>query len=150
MLPSDTLFATALKRSGVDTPCQKCHGLGRHIYSHGSTWRGGVGTCGGVWDICDACWGSGDATQPFEDRRAIEAEWKEQLAKASLENWLGRGVMAHFYATHEDAQWVAREVIQFLDSLDRRRKNPVPVMAQGLVEVLKESLQRLIGEKSDG
>jgi len=57
---------------GVRSPCPKCTGAGRRGYPGGQTWRGGMGTTLVTWDVCDGCWGSGDADAPGVDLRAME------------------------------------------------------------------------------
>ena len=66
---------------GVDTPCQRCHGRGCYAYSHSATWRGGMGTTSSEWDVCDLCWGTGDAHRKGEDLRKWRAEFNATVAQ---------------------------------------------------------------------
>lgn len=52
--------------------CNDCKGLGVMCYGHGSTWRGGMGTAAMTYDVCDKCWGSGDAEHPWPSQREFE------------------------------------------------------------------------------
>lgn len=56
---------------GVENPCQLCGGLGKYTYGDTTTWRGGCGGQTATTDICDKCWGSGDATKPWTDLRLV-------------------------------------------------------------------------------
>lgn len=73
-----------LKWRYVEVPCPKCRGAGRRMYGHGSTWRGGVGTCSFEPDICDECWGSGEAGNPGLNLRTYEAETREAVQVRAL------------------------------------------------------------------
>ena len=81
----DESLAWALRVRGVDNPCSACMGMGVRRYSSGSTWRGGMGTASYAHDVCDQCWGSGDADKPWTNIREVEKqrrEWEaEQCAK---------------------------------------------------------------------
>lgn len=60
-------------RTGPDA-CPPCHGSGAKVYSSGATWRGGAGTTSYQRDVCDTCWGSGDAQSPNANLRDELAE----------------------------------------------------------------------------
>lgn len=86
------LRAAFLRWRGVQTPCPRCGGTGRVHYSNGSTWRGGAGGAACTWDVCDGCWGSGDATAPGSDLRAAEKGLAARIRKsaaAQLSNRVG-------------------------------------------------------------
>lgn len=139
-------FASALKRSGVETPCKACQGWGRRWYSHGSTWRGGVGTCSFEQDVCDICWGSGDAGKPFEDRRKLEESCRERLRTATLYDWLRRD-FAPVGSLDDEARWMLGELLAFLGKLERRRK-PAPTFWQVQhIDMMMGALRRLIGDE---
>ena len=77
---------------GVDTPCGKCRGMGRRAYSSGSTWRGGMGTAAFTYDVCDECWGSGDADRHGANLRDLERkrrEWEEEQCLSYLADRIG-------------------------------------------------------------
>lgn len=78
-----------LRLRGVQTPCEKCKGLGSYCYSSGSTWRGGMGTCAFTYDVCDKCWNTGDKYRIGTDIRAIEASRKNWEAEQCL-TYLGQ------------------------------------------------------------
>lgn len=52
--------------------CATCHGLGVRVYGATSTWRGGVGGSTITTDVCDHCWGSGDAHRHWQSWRQLE------------------------------------------------------------------------------
>ena len=68
--------AQILRIRGVNSPCDTCAGYGWRQYSHGSTWRGGMGTAAFCADVCDQCWGSGDANRQGMNLRLMEAKRK--------------------------------------------------------------------------
>lgn len=71
----DNRFRALLDWRGVTVPCPICTGSGRRGYANTATWRGGAGGQMMTDDVCDACWGSGDADRPGVDlRRALKAE----------------------------------------------------------------------------
>lgn len=56
---------------GVQTPCPGCSGLGVKLYGSTATWRGGIGGAAMTNDVCDECWGSGDAERPWPSHRLL-------------------------------------------------------------------------------
>lgn len=54
-------------------PCARCTGLGRVLYGSTATWRGGIGGRAMTPDVCDKCWGSGDALRHGVDLRRNRA-----------------------------------------------------------------------------
>lgn len=62
-------------RYDVETPCPACDGAGRRAYPNTATWRrGGLSGQAFRTDVCDKCWGSGEAERPGIDLRALTAE----------------------------------------------------------------------------
>lgn len=57
----------------VKDACGECGGSGYKLYGDTSTWRGGVGGQMMTNDVCDICWGSGDARKPWPSHRRFEA-----------------------------------------------------------------------------
>lgn len=55
-------------------PCARCTGLGRRTYGSTATWRGGIGGQAMTPDVCDECWGSGDAMRLGVNLKALEAQ----------------------------------------------------------------------------
>jgi len=72
---------------GVDVACATCGGTGYRGYGDTSTWRGGIGGQALSTDVCDVCWGSGDAHRTWTDLRKLKAprtvtrEWLERWAR---------------------------------------------------------------------
>ena len=58
------------------TPCEPCHGLGVRVYGSTATWRGGAGGMAITSDVCDRCWGSGNADRPWPSHRKLSREDK--------------------------------------------------------------------------
>lgn len=54
--------------------CPTCQGRGSRVYGSGATWRGGAGVASYQRDVCDTCWGSGDAQNPNANLRDELAE----------------------------------------------------------------------------
>lgn len=73
----DLYFQSFIRSRGVDTPCPVCNGLGTMSYGDTSTWRHKSGGHLLTVDVCDCCWGSGDANRRGADLRAMEAKIKE-------------------------------------------------------------------------
>lgn len=71
------------RRIGYDkTPCSECSGLGIKMYGSTATWRGGIGGQMITDDVCDRCWGSGDADMPWPSWRKSDAELGDALKAA--------------------------------------------------------------------
>ncbi len=107
------------RHRGVDErdACPRCNGWGRTMYSSGSTWRGGMGTCGIAWDVCDQCWGSGDITRPGMDLRALtekRADWENEQAAAFLARRLGINFL--------EVRRVVLDLATLCDERSRKRK----------------------------
>jgi len=91
-----------LEARGVETPCERCHGLGTRTYGSTATWRGGIGGQMVTTSVCDKCWGSGDAHRPWRSWREIEllvaenARMKAKKAAADKAAFKARGEA--FYA----------------------------------------------------
>lgn len=58
----------------VESPCKRCDGLGVRAYSDTSTWSQGIGGQAITTDVCDACWGTGDAERSGANLRKMGAE----------------------------------------------------------------------------
>lgn len=55
-----------------DEVCKACSGLGVISYGNTSTWRRGVGGNMITMDVCNHCWGSGNANRKWPDWRLIQ------------------------------------------------------------------------------
>lgn len=70
---------------GVTNPCPRCCGSGAFAYGSISTWKGGAGGQMITRDVCDQCWGSGEAGAPWTNLREMRArifELERRLSKA--------------------------------------------------------------------
>lgn len=63
----------AREARGVENPCPRCGGLGKRSYADTTTWRGGCGGQEVTADICDKCWGSGEAAKPWTNLRLVQS-----------------------------------------------------------------------------
>jgi hypothetical protein len=82
--------ATFLMLRGVETPCAGCGGYGVKMYASTATWRGGIGGQAITRDVCDRCWGTGDAHRKGTDLRKLESAFRTLEKKvAVLEEKLG-------------------------------------------------------------
>lgn len=66
--------------SMTTNPCPRCGGDGRRIYGSTATWHGGIGGQMLTVDVCDGCWGTGDAVRKGVDLRKMTRAW-EHLRK---------------------------------------------------------------------
>lgn len=75
-----------LRLRGVETPCETCHGLGTKRYPDSGTWRPKVGIVLRAFthDVCDTCWGSGDAHRHGVNLREQEATFNARVAERAL------------------------------------------------------------------
>lgn len=74
----DDVYDNMLRWRGVDRgagdePCKRCSGSGIAAYSSASTWRGGISGQVITSDVCDKCWGSGNAEKPWVNLRKLES-----------------------------------------------------------------------------
>jgi hypothetical protein len=98
----------------VRSPCARCDGAGTRLYATGSTWRGGAAGQAVTPDVCDLCWGSGDATRPGVDLRELvraASRRSEASAASLLAARLGGPATAHAP--------VLRRLAEVLDALPR-------------------------------
>jgi hypothetical protein len=74
----------ALEWRGIEDPCPHCGGSGVQTYGSTATWRRGIGGQALTQDVCDQCWGSGDAHRKGVDQRQMESALR-RLAKLEAE-----------------------------------------------------------------
>lgn len=60
-----------IDRGSGDEPCKRCSGSGVAVYGSASTWRGGISGQVITSDVCDKCWGSGNAESPWVNLRKL-------------------------------------------------------------------------------
>ena len=117
MIYDDETMRKFMKWRGVEFPCQRCRGAGVYHYGHGSTWRGGMGTASGAWDVCNVCWGTGDEHRHGVNLREQQDEETKRIAKRAGE-LLADSVGANFGSTEHAIRAIADE----LEKLSRGRK----------------------------
>lgn len=68
------MLAVLRARRGIadGDECLKCDGFGLMIYPNTATWHGGIGGARLTLDVCQFCWGSGSASQPWPSWRDRE------------------------------------------------------------------------------
>lgn len=129
----------ALRWRGVRTACVTCNGSGGRWYGSGATWRGGAGTATPEHDVCDSCWGSGDAERPWMDLRKHLAEVDMHIAERAVD-LLARSVGATMHNTHP----AIAVIVDMLDKLANRRGAPaaahLPELARGLANTLRRAI----------
>lgn len=74
MIDGTKALAWMLERRGIERPCEWCQGFGQRGYASTATWRGGMGGAAMTSDVCDHCWGSGNADSPWTDLRRLRNE----------------------------------------------------------------------------
>ena len=55
----------------INELCRGCGGSGNKTYGNTSTWKHRVGGQSITQDVCDECWGSGDATKPYRNLKEL-------------------------------------------------------------------------------
>lgn len=138
-----------LRLRGVhpEDACPTCRGVGRRMYSNTSGWRGGIGGAAMTYDVCDACWGSGDAHRPGVDLRSLmagRASWEAEQALL----YLSRAVGAD---TRTLRGYVSR-LADLAEAQTRKRKLPEGVDAfwwNANWNTLAATLRRLV-ERAEG
>ncbi len=133
----------------MDDLCEPCAGFGVRLYSHGSTWRGGMSTVGFRHDICDECWGSGNREQPWRNLRTLEEDIREQVAAAAVDA-LARSAGATFQS--ESTKTSVRLIISYLNNIQHKKKiGNTEVASAGvwfgpLANGLANQLRRALGD----
>lgn len=76
----EKLTASFLSWRHVDEPCTRCRGAGVLPYGDTSTWRrGGLAGQRITVDVCDQCWGTGDAHRTGANIRELQAKHEALL-----------------------------------------------------------------------
>lgn len=65
-----------LQTRGIENPCKGCGGYGVKTYGNSSTWSHGIGGQVMTSDVCDECWGSGDANEKWVDLHKLRLKIK--------------------------------------------------------------------------
>lgn len=68
--PFEEFLERFLEWRGIEKACASCGGSGYVAYGSTATWRGGIGGQAITTDVCDKCWGSGNADKPWPSWRA--------------------------------------------------------------------------------
>lgn len=141
---TEECYRWALAWRDVEEPCQACGGSGRRLYGSTATWHGGIGGAAMTWDVCDRCWGTGDARRKGADLRAMTAArraWEaEQCAK-----WLGDRIGASLSTMRP----LLLAVATALQAETRKRKAPGGVELfwyQRAVETVIAAVTELAGK----
>ena len=132
---TEDLRAALLSWREIETPCLTCTGSGKRWYSSTSTWRGGMGGSSCTVDICDTCWGSGDANSPWLDLKKLRAEEAEKVSVAAGQ-LLAQSVGASLTVARPAVAAIAEE----LHRLSRGRKPRPPFfydLCRSLVKTLR-------------
>ena len=83
---SDDRHSYALEWRGIEpgSECRRCTGSGVLTYGSTSTWSGGAGGQVLTQGVCDACWGSGDASRKWVNLRALREQTRVARARNAL------------------------------------------------------------------
>jgi hypothetical protein len=57
------------RRIYPENVCAKCAGTGTLVYGNTSTYWHSIGGAAMTQDVCEHCWGSGDASRPWPSHR---------------------------------------------------------------------------------
>jgi hypothetical protein len=113
-----------LRWRGIDTPCAKCEGSGRAWYPTTSTWRGGAGGEKPTPDVCDRCWGSGDAVRPWADLRNLESALHDAQQRRIVDGAAEKLAQRLGLAAPSHCAPYLRALADIADRESRRRKDP--------------------------
>ena len=72
------IYKKFLQWRNIDTPCVSCGGSGVKMYGNTTTWRGGIGGQIMTSDVCDVCWGSGDADRHWINLRTVRIDLEKR------------------------------------------------------------------------
>lgn len=117
----DEALSEVLRMRCVEEPCTKCHGLGVRGYPSTATWRGGVGGSLITVDVCDACWGTGDADRTGVNLRRLFAEEDARVAARAV-TLLGESVGVGMDTMRPAVAALVKE----LESLSKTKNKPRP------------------------
>jgi hypothetical protein len=127
------------RHSGED--CKTCAGNGWRWYSNTSTWRRGMGGCAMTRDLCDSCWGSGDANQSWTNLQDWRDNDDQRIHEQALK-LLAEAAGATFIV----CQPAATEIVKELRKLARGRKAR-PQWFQNMCDALANRIEQAIGER---
>lgn len=141
MTPTDLQAAIdhVLRLRGVETPCETCHGLGTRTYSNGATWRGGMGTCMSEKDICDTCWGTGDAHRTGVNLRKQRDEETHRVAVAALYLYADKAG-AGIGTMHAAVEAVAVELVAMTKTRNKVRPPWFSLVCESLAQSLRDGV----------
>lgn len=97
--------------------CKDCSGTGWKVYSHGSTWRGGIGTTAFCTDQCNMCWGSGSSSRPWPNVKELEQK-RKQATEEEVVEWINRNSGCSLLTATDGFE----ELLRVLEKQERRRK----------------------------
>lgn len=115
--PRELAYRMCLEMRGVDEPCPACSGFGVRVYGSTATWRGGIGGQALTSDVCDKCWGTGDARRKGADLRVLTGQRRAWEAEQCAQ-WLARRAGVELTSMREHL----RLLIGVLEREARKRK----------------------------
>lgn len=125
-----------LRIRGVEVACETCHGLGVRGYGSTATWRGGQGGARPQKDVCDACWGTGDAHRHGVNLRKMAEEERARVAEAALHLFADKAGIAL-----ETMRPAVHELAKELDALSRKSRVTRPPWFGMLCELMAKTLR---------
>jgi hypothetical protein len=139
-LTRDEALSEVLRMRHVEEPCTKCHGFGNKSYPTTATWRGGVGGQAITVDVCDACWGTGDAIRAGVNLRRLFAEEEARVAARAV-SLLGESVGVGM----ETMRPAVVALVKELEALAKTKNKPRPpwfsLACEQVAKVLKAGVE---------
>jgi hypothetical protein len=121
---------------GVETPCETCHGMGVRTYPSTAGWRHEVGGATSTKDVCDSCWGTGDAVRTGVNLRRLFAEEDARVAARAV-SLLGESVGVGMDTMRPAVKELAKE----LDAMSKSKNKPRPPWFSLACEQVAKSLR---------
>ena len=142
---SDDRVAFALAWRGIETPCSRCSGSGGYLYGGGSTWRGGAGGAVMTHDVCDLCWGSGDAARAWTNLRALEEKHRAARARNALDELAAKLALRTWRAG-------ADELVRVLEGIESGAlgRGKIHRAGRDLVGAISDVLRAALADTSTG
>jgi hypothetical protein len=131
--------------------CAQCGGWGTYLYPDSGTWRDAGIVCHAFTpDVCDECWGSGDALHPGADLRKMEAAMEAEVRRRALTLWLD--ALGTEYAKGRGA-WLRPAIERICILLEtaairRRIDSPPPYYFNRLAKRLAEHIRGGLAEST--
>jgi hypothetical protein len=136
----DEALSEVLRMRGVETPCETCHGMGVRWYLGAFTWKDAGGGGDRRRDVCDSCWGTGDADRQGVNLRKMAAEEDARVAARAV-SLLGESVGVGMDTMRPAVLALVKE----LDAMSKTKNKPRPpwfsLACEQVAKVLKAGVE---------